>query len=407
MHAAILRRLSLGLRPMSSVAAERAGMEQWAAAAETFAGRAAEAERLGQLPDETVAEFIELGVPRMMMPAGWGGQERDLQDVLDMTVALGRGCMSSAWCAAIFAEHPFVLAHFDPATQEEVWGNGPDVIVCMAVFGISQPPVPAQGGYQLTGEWRFVSGCDHAAWFLLVVEMAANDGAEPQRRLFAVPRSDVVIDHDSWQVAGLRATGSKTLTVSGAFVPEHRVLDLAARPAPGITPGMPALFHQPIPATLGHALAAVALGGAEEAFARFRDAVAKRVLRGTGAAQAHDPAAQLDLAEAAVRIEGAWLLLRRSADIARETGRGTLALDAVEMARLRMFKTHVVRQCAEAIDRLFASSGGGALQESNVLQRIWRDVHAVQAHAGLTWSNHARHYGSLAVGLGPTNKQLF
>jgi len=66
-----------------------------------------------------------------------------------------------------------------------------------------------------------------------------------------------------------------------------------------------------------------------------------------------------------------------------------------------------VRECVAAIDRLFAASGGGALQDGHPLQRIWRDVHAVQAHAGLTWSNHARNYGSLAVGLPPTNRQLF
>src|SRR5439155_1023773 len=46
-----------------------------AAADERFAARAAEAERLGKLPRETVAEFIELGVPRMLMPKRWGGLE--------------------------------------------------------------------------------------------------------------------------------------------------------------------------------------------------------------------------------------------------------------------------------------------------------------------------------------------
>jgi len=67
-----------------------------------------------------------------------------------------------------------------------------------------------------------------------------------------------------------------------------------------------------------------------------------------------------------------------------------------------VYKAHVVALCAEAIDRLFASSGGGALQDANPLQRLWRDVHAVQAHASLNWSSQAQNYGSIAVGLGPT-----
>src|SRR5438067_1919165 len=75
-----------------------------AAAAERFAARSADAERLGKLPSETVADFIELGVPRMLMPKRWGGLELGLPAVLDMASSWAHACMSTAWCAAIFAE---------------------------------------------------------------------------------------------------------------------------------------------------------------------------------------------------------------------------------------------------------------------------------------------------------------
>jgi len=334
------------------------------------------------------------------MPKRWGGLELGLPAVLDMAASWARVCMSTAWCAAIFAEHPWVLAHMEERAQQEVWGEGPDVIVCMSIAASAEVSRTPEG-LSLTGQWRFVSGCDYAQWFLL----AASWDDEAHRGLLLVPRDDVTIDHESWHVAGLCGTGSKTISVNGARVPEHRALDLSEWPAPGVTPDMPALFRQPV-GTLGHALAAVALGGAEAALDVFRESAAKRVLLHQGRVQAEDPAAQLDIAEAVVRIESARLLLRHGSELVCQMGVENAKMSPLDAARFRMYKAHVARQCAEAVDRLFAASGGGALQQSHPLQRIWRDVHAIQAHAGLTWSNHARNFGAQAVGLPPTNRPL-
>jgi alkylation response protein AidB-like acyl-CoA dehydrogenase len=367
-----------------------------AAAADRFAARAAETERLGKLPPETVAELIQMGVPKMMMPARWGGSERDLAAVVEMVTAWSKACLSTAWCAGIFAEHSWVLAHAHPEAQAEVWSSGPDQIVCMSIAAAAEV-TPAPGGFRLSGQWRFVSGCDYAGWFLL----AAPPG------LLLLPRADLAIDHDSWRVSGLCGTGSKTVLVDNAFVPAHRALELTNWPAPGVTPDMPALFRQPI-GSLGHALAAVAVGGAEAALELFQANAARRVLHHQGTLQTEDPAAHFDIAEAAVRIETARLLLRHGVDFVRGCGeQNTSKLSPLESARLRMYKSHVVRLCVEAVDRLFAAGGGGALQQSHPLQRIWRDVHAVQAHAGLTWANHARNFGAQMVGLPPTNRPLF
>ena len=35
--------------------------------------------------------------------------------------------------AALYAEHPWILAHFAERAQTEVWNDGPDVPVCMSV----------------------------------------------------------------------------------------------------------------------------------------------------------------------------------------------------------------------------------------------------------------------------------
>jgi alkylation response protein AidB-like acyl-CoA dehydrogenase len=380
-------------------------LPDFAAAVRACAARAAETERLGRLPDETVAMLLELGVARMLMPRRWGGLECDLGGVHEMAVTLAHGCMSTAWCAAIFAEHPWVLSRFDARAQEDVWGGGPDVILCLSNNPASAQIEAVADGFRLSGSWRFVSGCDFAAWFMFVADYGPEDA--PVRGLFLVPRGEIDIDPDSWQVAGLRGTGSKVVSVRGAFVPAYRVLDMAAANPPGVTADMPPLFHQPVPATLGSALAAVALGGAEAALETFREAMSTRVLHLQRRLQAAEPAAQIELAEATVRVDSARLMLRECAGFARHAGQPGCAPGEADFARLRLHKAYVVRQAVEAVDRLFAASGGGALLETSPLQRIWRDAHAVQAHAGLTWNNHAQNYGSVAAGLGPTNRHMF
>ncbi len=372
-------------------------------ASDVLAARALETERLGFLPPETLRLIIDLGVPRMAMPRAWQGLERSFDEVVDVVAALARGCMSAAWCAALYAEHAWILSHFDSRAQADVWTGGPDVPLAMSIASLGRAE-RLPGGLRLRGTWPFTSGCDHADWFLLACESQADDDSGARVSLCLVPRSEVAIDHTSWHVAGLRGTGSKTVSVDGAFVPVHRARDsdaLARAPSKGPYPRVP-LFCQPFNGTLGLVLVAVAVGGAEGTLDYFRERIKGRILPRQGRVQALDPAAQLDLAESAMQIRGARLLLADTCRRVRAVGERFADLSPLELAEVRVVKAYIVRQCTAAVDRLFAASGGGALQETNPLQRCWRDMHAVQAHGGMTWSTTALNYGSLAVGLDST-----
>jgi 3-hydroxy-9,10-secoandrosta-1,3,5(10)-triene-9,17-dione monooxygenase len=376
-------------------------LDDTATLADTFASRALETERLGRLPDATVAQLLELGTARVLVPRQWGGLELDFQQVIDVLETIARSCMSTAWCAALYAEHPWILAHFDERALTEVWTDGPDVPVCMSVAGLGTA-TRVTDGYELEGTWPFVSGCDHAAWFMLATSWEDDGGRH--MGLCLVPRSDVEIDHTSWHVAGLKGTGSKTLSVRRRQVPTYRMRHSEALVTAPLFAGRstPAVFCQPFGGSLGLVLAAVAVGGAEGALEQFRVRALQRVLRHQNRVQAADPAAHLDLAEATLRVTSARLLLEDACEIVRAAGERSEQLSVEDLAELRARKAFVVRLCTEAIDRLFASSGGGALQETNPLQRLWRDVHAIQAHAGMNWSAHGQNYGGIAVGLEPT-----
>jgi 3-hydroxy-9,10-secoandrosta-1,3,5(10)-triene-9,17-dione monooxygenase len=54
-----------------------------------------------------------------------------------------------------------------------------------------------------------------------------------------------------------------------------------------------------------------------------------------------------------------------------------------------------------AVDRLFEASGGRAIFLDNPIQRAWRDVHAIRAHAGNNPEKAAVIFGRSEFGLPP------
>ena len=83
-----------------------------------------------------------------------------------------------------------------------------------------------------------------------------------------VPREDYEVD-DDWKTVGLRGTGSNTLIVADAFIPDHRCInpwEVSAGTAPGTALNASPLFRLPFGPALAYYLSAPALGAAERTF---------------------------------------------------------------------------------------------------------------------------------------------
>jgi alkylation response protein AidB-like acyl-CoA dehydrogenase len=87
--------------------------------------RAAHAEELRRLPEETVREAAEGGFLGMLTPRRWGGSQCDFPTFLEATRRLATACPSSAWTLAFLALHAWLLCRFEPRLQEEVFASGP------------------------------------------------------------------------------------------------------------------------------------------------------------------------------------------------------------------------------------------------------------------------------------------
>ena len=81
----------------------------------------------------------------------------------------------------------------------------------------------------------------------------------------------------------------------------------------------------------------------------------------------------------------ARLLLERTAAVIDARIAGNQDPHPTWNAQVTRDTAYVAQLATRATQRVFEASGGSALQDSEPIQRIWRDVHAGHAHAYLDW----------------------
>jgi 3-hydroxy-9,10-secoandrosta-1,3,5(10)-triene-9,17-dione monooxygenase len=356
--------------------------------------RAARTEQLRQLPPETVRDLIDSGLIRIGAPQRYGGLGIEYDAAFDVAWELGRVCGSTAWCYALWTVHNWWLGHFPEAAQEEYFASGPDTLACSALNPGSGQAEAVTGGLRVTGHWRFSSGCDAASWVMVAVP------SPPGHLWVLLPRSDYDIV-DTWFTSGMRGTGSKDIVIQDAFVPAHRMLD-PSRAGDGEWTGWE--LHQrlsyrlPLRCLTGWDLVAPLTGIAQGAV----DVFTERFIGTSGKGQTADSVmVQMRLAEAAVEVEAARTLHRRTVDEMLGKAERSETFSSVDRARFKRDKTYVAKLCVQAVNRLFDGSGGGSIYESESLQRFHRDVHAASHHQGINWDAAAEDYGRQALGLAP------
>ena len=103
----------------------------------------------------------------------------------------------------------------------------PRAAVATGAPSASAKAIVTDGGYRVTGHWRFASGSRHSQWLGGHATVCEPDGSPrlgpngkplEQRTMF-FPKSKAKIT-DTWQVIGLRGTGSDDYEVNDLFVPE-------------------------------------------------------------------------------------------------------------------------------------------------------------------------------------------
>ncbi|WP_135452182.1 acyl-CoA dehydrogenase family protein [Mycobacterium sp. DL99] len=347
-----------------------------------------EAEKIGKLTDETVKLMKSVGNIRLLQPKTHGGLEVHPREFAETVMATAALDPAAGWINGVVGVHPYQLAYADPRVAAEIWADDVDTWVASpyAPQGVATPIEGGAGGYLLTGRWQFSSGTDHCDWIFLGAMLGGADGKPlmpPQMLHMILPRRDYEIVEDSWNVVGLRGTGSKDVIVTDAFVPSYRtmdatkVMDGTAQREAGMTD---TLYLMPWSTMFPLGISAATIGIAEGALAAALDYQRERV-NASGVAIKDDPYVMYAIGEAAADINAARQELLANVDRIYDLVDSGGDVSFEDRAAGRRTQVRAVWRAVSAVDEIFARCGGNAARMDKPLQRYWRDVHVGQAHA--------------------------
>ncbi|MSO64471.1 MAG: hypothetical protein EXQ85_01480 [Alphaproteobacteria bacterium] len=364
----------------------------------TAEGKATEDRR--SLSAETVRKLFAAGLLRYFQPRRYGGWEMDWGTQYYIAKAIAHGCPSTAWIVSVVGQHVCHAARFPGEAQDELWANGPDVIV--ATSSTVKPNARAhrvKAGFIVEGSYGFSSGIDHSAWGLA---NGTVNGEGPERWYFMMPRKDYTID-DTWHTIGMRGTGTKDMHAMEAFVPDHRSIRMttfnAAHP-PGSKHNPSYIYDWEMgPWVHGSSPLGPVVGTAEAALKAYIEITKSRVSALTGARVADSDAVHLRLSESAAEVYAADLVARTDLQLLHERGKAGQTLSEQEKIELVRNRGLVADLCMRSLTRLVRMMGAIGIFEDNPLNRYYRDLHAMTTQVGVAFDVTMPHWGRWALGI--------
>lgn len=326
-----------------------------------------------RLPLELVHALADAGVFRLCVPRSLGGVEAHPRELVDILATIAAADGSAGWCAMIGANAGVVSAYLAEPVAREIYGRDPRTVTG-GVYAPRGAAVASDGGWRVSGRWPFASGSEHCAW--LMAGCLVRDGGAPTARMMLLPAADVRI-LDTWDVAGLRGTGSHDMIVEDVFVPTDRsVCIVTDRPcADG------ALYAFPVLGLLAIGIGAVALGIARAAIDELVRLAREKTPQGSRRTLAERGVVQAQVAEAEALVRSGRAFVDDAIDRAWRAAETGGAIPTVDRVALRLAATHATTNAARATDLAYAAGGGTSIYATSPLQRCFRDVHVATQHA--------------------------
>lgn len=345
--------------------------------------RADEIEQNRKVPHDVIQMFKDAGFFRILQPKKYGGWEMNPIVFMRVLGELGRGCCSSAWNMMILGVHNWEFGLMDDRAAQDVWGEDNEAIIAS-----SYPPMgeltKVEGGWRLKGRWPTSSGSDHGDWAFIGALEKNEQGIPVDRHSLLVKREDYEII-DDWYTFGLCGTGSKSLIIKDAFIPDHRAHSMIDYQLDDR--GTNYLF--PFAMVFYSSVSSVIIGFAQGAIDVFIEQMATRVDNGTGAATRLSPYVKDRLANAVSKVRSCrarmeQMMAHCTAIVER---RELVSID--DRIHYMLDMARIGRECEEAVLTIYKCTGARGLFKSNPIQRYLRDVLAGANHVTQDADNNA------------------
>jgi len=331
----------------------------------------------GQVTPDVLNTIYDHRLFHLFVPDVLEGRMTTLPDATRIFQESARIDGNLGWLVTIGAGGGFFAALMSPDISRRVFARREAVIA-----GSGMPTGTARqvdGGYIVTGSWKYCSGSTYATTFTAnaVIQQGSTlqdasgeptaDQGEPEIRSFIMNPDQIVIQQD-WNAFGLRATGSHTISAVEAFVPDEMTFSLTEMKGYENEP----IYRYPFLPFAQVSFASVAIGIAEH-FLEAAESLA--VKRGSsshviGKLNENKAAFLLSVANFFKRVEASWAELIANGALSNVT-ETQVTSQSIETA-------HAALSCGQQLFPLFGLS---AAMEDSEINRCWRDLQTACSHA--------------------------
>ncbi len=346
-----------------------------AARARALAGRISElgqeAETLRQLPHGLVELMVGEGFFDILLPKALGGLELDMLDALAVIEEVSAADPAAGWSLLKGSTTNQIAGYLDPAAARQIW-NASGIVAAGSMNPGRGRAVPAPGGYRLTGRWDWGTATRFSQWLMGGALITDGQGPPKGMRVLFFP-ADKARFIDTWDVYGMRGTGSGDFEVEDLFVPEDQTFEPGALLA---RTDAPLYAKVPYMAQIMAPHGALAVGVARAALDALIELARERTPLASKSLLKDKYHVQDAVGRASAEIDASRAYIHQSVREAWSAPEFTPAL----ALQLSLAATHATHRCVAAVDLLTQAAGGAAVYSASPLQRRFRDIHVAASH---------------------------
>ena len=339
-----------------------------------------EIETTRNIPSTIVDRLKTAGIFHALVPKELGGAETHPLSLIEIIKQISKGDAAVGWNVMIGTTTGLLAASLSKVHARAIYGSEPGVLT-VGVTAPSGVATSVKGGFLVNGRWGWGSGAVHADWVCggCVVKEENNEKslerkAAPEVWLMMFSKDQIQLE-DTWQVSGMKGTGSNHFSVENAFVPAGRQV-LLGTPTHNASP----LYKFPTLGLLALGVSSVSLGIGHRALEGFKELANKKIPTGNTATLRDNHHAKMALAKATADIESAEAYIQATVEKCFDAAEKGQKLSSSERNRLRLAAANATLKSAEAVDALYEAGGGSSIYDENILQRCFRDVHVTTQH---------------------------
>jgi len=343
----------------------------------------------GTFVEESFTALREEGLFKALVPTELGGGGAGIRDICELIRELGTHCGSTALA---YSMHSHLVASAVWKYRKGQPGEAllrkvaeKDLILVSTGAGdwLESNGVmeKVEGGYRYTSKKPFASGSP--VGHVMITSGRYEDPVEgPMVLHFPLPfATEGVTRGTDWDTHGMRGTGSNTVSIEGAFIPEESIA--MRRPRGPWHPAFNVIGTIALPI-----LMSPYVGVAERATELALDSARKR---------SADPNVQYLAGELLNEIHVVHAIWRAQVDNANEYD---FMPELDRASRAVQAKTTLGEACIRTVDKAMELGGGGAFFRKVGIERLMRDVRAAPFHPLQPKRQHL-FSGRIALGLEP------